>query len=51
MHLLAVKNHNIIFNTIAEMVQKITCFVESKTVAMQDVTNPDLNTQVQISKK
>lgn len=44
MHLLTVKYHNIIFNITAEKVQKITCFVESETVAMQDVTNPVLNT-------
>jgi hypothetical protein len=50
-HLLIVKITHIIFNTTAEMVQKLTYFVESKTVVMQDNTNPVLNTEVQTSKK
>jgi hypothetical protein len=51
MHLLTVKKHTYCFSATAEMVQKITYFVESKTVAMQDVKNPVLNTEVQTSKK
>jgi hypothetical protein len=51
LHLLNVKNHTYYSQHNSRDGTKIIYFVESKMVAMQDVTNPVLNTEVQTSKK